>query len=200
MHGTAGTILHKPNGTNEARGGRLAARRDHAGNNRRIVSTHAQLAGTIVRSNREIYGSVEFDAWARRAHLEPAEEFVIKTFLDPRRNSVEAGTGGGRIILAMADLGFTALHGFDFVPVLVCEARSRDARRQLKLSAQDATRLAYGDACFDQIIYLEQVVCLIEGRENRLRALGEAFRILRPGGTALFSFLSYDVRSRQLPY
>lgn len=151
-------------------------------------------------SNRELFGASEFEAWAKRSALDAAEACLLRTYLSPTLQTVEAGTGGGRILFALADLGYSKLHGFDYVPEMVLEARARDRGRQLKLSAQDATQLAYADASFDQLIYMQQILSLMETPAARRRAIEEAFRILRPGGIALFSFLSYDVRSRSTFY
>lgn len=151
-------------------------------------------------SNREIYGSVEFESWARRADIEPAEAYLLQKYLDPMKRTVEAGIGGGRLLLSLGELGFTQLHGFDFVPEFVHAARARDTGHRLKLSSQDATRLGYVDSSFDQIIYLQQVLSLVESPQGRRHAMEEAFRILRPGGVALFSFLSHEVRSKGFSY
>jgi|CXWL01.1.fsa_nt_gi SAM-dependent methyltransferase len=151
-------------------------------------------------SNREVYSSVEFESWAKRADVEPAEAYLLRNYLDSGGRTVEAGIGGGRLLLALGDLGFTHLYGFDFVPEFVMAARVRDSEHRLKLAAQDATRLGYADASFDQIIYLQQVICLIENAQGRRHAMEEAIRILRPGGVALFSFLSHEVRSQAVHY
>ncbi|MBI3834104.1 MAG: class I SAM-dependent methyltransferase [Planctomycetes bacterium] len=150
------------------------------------------------RGSREIYGSVELESWVERIGLEPSEAYLLRNFLKSDAHTVEAGTGGGRILFGLGELGFRKLHGFDFVPGMVRAARTRDRHRFLKLSVQDATQLAYGDESFDQIIYLQQIISLIESPEGRRRAMTEAFRILKPGGPALFSFLAHESRS-QIP-
>lgn len=160
----------------------------------------SSLLWEFMQTNRDVYGSVEFAAWARRGDVEPAESYLLRTFLDPGKRTLEAGTGGGRLLLALAELGFTQLYGFDFVPDFVAAARKRDVRKTLRLAAQDATRLGYSNASFDQIIYLQQVLSLIENQAARRQAMAEAFRVLRPGGVALFSFLSHEVRLRSIPY
>ncbi len=153
-----------------------------------------------MQTNRDVYGSVEFDAWAGRADIDAAEGHLLRNYLNPSGCTVEAGTGGGRLLLSLADLGFSQLFGYDYVPQLLFAAQAKDSGRRLKLSAQDATQLAYADGSFDQIIYLQQVICMIENAQSRRQAMSEAYRILRPGGVALFSFLSHDVRSHSLPY
>lgn len=151
-------------------------------------------------TNYEVYSTVEFDAWAHGKDLLPEERGVIETYLDKGRKTLEAGTGGGRILLAMRALGFTDLHGFDYVPEFIEEARARDPQQTITFEVQDATALRYADASFDQLLYLQQVLCFIEDETGRAKAAREACRILKPGGTAIFSFLAFDVRRRRLAY
>jgi len=153
-----------------------------------------------IRDNQDVFRTVEFSSWSNRADLDADERYLISTYLDPTRRTLEAGTGGGRILLAMMGMGFSSLSGFDFVPELIAEARRRDASAAIDFQVQDATQLTYADASFDQLIYLQQVICFMEGEDARRRALKEAIRILRPGGTALFSLLSFEVRSRSPLY
>ena len=144
--------------------------------------------------NKDVYSTVEFDFWAQRERLLPEEEFVIRQYLNPGLKTLEAGTAGGRIVLEMQRMGFSDLRGFDFVPSFIEQARRRDTSGSIYFDVQDARRLDYPDASFDQILYLQQILNLIEDEQDRLAALGEARRILAPGGTALFSFLSYEAR------
>ena len=129
----------------------------------------------------------------------PAQVRDVSRFHPTRRGdgvTLEAGTGGGRIVRAMAALGFTRLAGFDFAPELIDAARRADAAGAIDFRVADATALPYGDAEFDQALYLQQIVCTIESRGGRRAALAEAARVLRPGGVALFSLeaISHLVR------
>lgn len=107
---------------------------------------------------------------------------------------MEAGTAGGRILFEMKARGFTRLSGFDHVPGLIDAACQKDIGRQIKFSVQDAASLNYKNESFDQIIYLQQVICMIEEESARLKAINESYRVLKRGGVALFSFLSYEAR------
>lgn len=151
-------------------------------------------------TNKDVYTTVEFDQWAAREVLEPEEAFLIDHYLQKDLGTIEAGTGGGRIILALAARGFSNLHGFDFVPELIEAARQRDSKHGVDFRVGDATELEYADESFDQVLYLQQIICLLDGPEARRQGLREAFRILRRGGTALFSFLGYETRASQPAY
>jgi ubiquinone/menaquinone biosynthesis C-methylase UbiE len=146
------------------------------------------------RDQRSFFREVERDYWAGAEGLKPEERALIETRLVRDGATLEAGTGGGRIVRAMRALGFTKLAGFDFAPELIDAARSADADGAIDFRVADATALPYGDAEFDQLIYFQQIVCTIESAQGRRAALAEAARVLRPGGTALFSFLCLEGR------
>lgn len=150
--------------------------------------------------NKEVYNTVEFSLWAYRKGLIPEEKYLLEKYLDKKGKTLEAGTAGGRILLELKDFGFESLYGFDYVPKFIEQARQRDISHSITFEVQDAASLNYDDYCFDQIIYLQQIISLIDNEVGRLKALKEAYRILKSGGNALFSFLSFDVRSRSAAY
>jgi ubiquinone/menaquinone biosynthesis C-methylase UbiE len=154
----------------------------------------------FMQTNREIYDTAAFGDWSTYTNLETHEAFLARKYLNPAKATVEAGTGGGRIVLGLQKMGFKDLHAYDYVPQFVAEVRTRDLNQGIRLSAQDATRLGYKDESFDQILYLAQILCLVDGKAARIEAVKEAYRILRPGGIGLFSFLSHEVRSGSTTY
>jgi SAM-dependent methyltransferase len=146
-------------------------------------------------SNKKFYSTVDFDFWAEKKGLNPDEQYVIEKYLDRGGKTLEAGTAGGRILLEMKNLGFTSLHGFDFVPEFIERARQRDTSNSICFEVDDATSLNYENSCFDQVVYLQQIICTIDDELGREKALKEAYRVLKVGGTALFSFLSFETRT-----
>jgi SAM-dependent methyltransferase len=150
---------------------------------------------TTAVDNRQFYEREVFDSWASRTGLTDVEEKLVSRFLKRDLSTLEAGTGGGRILHELATRGFHDLHGFDYVPGFIDVARSRDPSGSIDFTVQDAVDLDYPDAKFDQALYVQQVLCFIEDSADRLRAMREARRVLRPGGIALFSFLCYEERA-----
>ncbi|MEG5031434.1 class I SAM-dependent methyltransferase [Microcoleus sp. AT3-D2] len=145
-------------------------------------------------NNKEVYSTVEFEVWADKKGLNEAENYLILKYLKKNKKTVEAGTAAGRILLEMKDLGFQYLYGYDYVPEFIEQAKQREASQSISFEVQDATDLSYESSGFEQIIYLQQIVCFIEEEEKRLKALREAYRILKKDGTALFSFLNFESR------
>lgn len=151
-------------------------------------------------NNKELYSDLEFDTWLNIEKLYPEEKYLIQKYLIPNLKTVEAGTNGGRILFRMQELGFSSLAGFDYIPKLIDRAIERDPNRTINFQVQDAIDLAYLDSSFDQIIYLQQIICLIESQEDRLKAIQESYRILKPGGIGLFSVLSFESRNSKMLY
>ncbi|MEP0847023.1 MAG: class I SAM-dependent methyltransferase [Phycisphaerae bacterium] len=150
--------------------------------------------------NKEVFATAEFDRWADRESLDGAERLIFERYFDPARKTIEAGTGGGRIVLALRDMGYRNLHGFDFVPGFIERARQRDRNGTITFEVQDATRLPYPDGSFEQGIWLQQILSLIPTSEGRMEAAREAHRILTSGAPAAFSFMSFEARSSSLSY
>jgi ubiquinone/menaquinone biosynthesis C-methylase UbiE len=84
------------------------------------------------------------------------------------------------------------------VPEFIEQAKLREASQIISFEVQDATDLIYEISGCEQIIYLQKIVIFIEKQEKRLKAFREAYRILKNGGTALFSFLSLESRIKSL--
>jgi SAM-dependent methyltransferase len=150
---------------------------------------------TPATTNKDLYAGREFLTWLDSQNLLKAEEYLITKYLNPDLLTVDAGTNGGRIAQGMRGMGFTALAGFDYIPALIEQAIIRDPARTIDFQVQDATGLAYLDNSFDQIVYLQQILCTMESAADRLNAVKESYRILKPNGIGLFSVLSFESRT-----
>jgi SAM-dependent methyltransferase len=154
----------------------------------------AQRAAPTSLEHRDVFLDSEFSLWADRSGLEPGESFLADRYLRPERRTVEAGSGGGRILLELQSRGFRDLHGFDYLPEFVEAARRRDRSGAIEYRVQNAMALDYPDNSFDQAIYVQQILCFLPTAEERSRAVHEAYRVLRPGGVIVVSFLSFRAR------
>lgn len=151
-------------------------------------------------NNKHRFQTSEFERWASSSGLKAEEVYLIRRFLRKEAKTLEAGTGGGRVLLTLSRMGFDDLSGFDYVPDLVARARRKEAADSIDFQVMEAERLAYPSTHFDQVLYLQQILCFIEEEEARRRAVQEAYRVLKAGGVALFSFLIMETRTSRLLY
>jgi SAM-dependent methyltransferase len=104
---------------------------------------------------------------------------------------VDVGGGAGAYAIPLASAGYQ-VHLIDPVPLHVeqAAAASRQARTPLDgISAGDARDLPASDGSADAVLLLGPLYHLTS-REDRLTALREARRVLRPGGIAVAKALS----------
>jgi SAM-dependent methyltransferase len=109
----------------------------------------------------------------------------------PPATVVDIGGAAGAYALWLSDAGYT-VHLLDAVPRLVAEARRRSA-----MSARPLASCAVGDARaidvaddFADLVLLLGPMYHLTTADDRARALGEAARVLKPGGRILAAGIS----------
>lgn len=104
---------------------------------------------------------------------------------------VDVGGAAGAYALWLADAGYT-VHLVDAAPRLVGEARRRSAAVERPLAScevGDARALDLADQSADVLLLLGPLYHLTDA-SDRVRALGEARRVLRPGGVLFAAAIS----------
>lgn len=150
-----------------------------------------------MKKNINLQDTTEFLRWSHKDDLNRSEDFIL-SLLDPKKSVLDAGTGGGRFLHALKSRGFESLTGFDFSTELIDVARERDVSRDIRFDVSGAERLPYANEQFDQCLYLQQIISLIELKENRLAALKELKRVLKKDGVAYMSLLFREPREKTL--
>jgi SAM-dependent methyltransferase len=128
----------------------------------------------------EACGTVEF---------ERTKEIVLRHL--PRSPAVVADIGGGpgRYALWLAERGYRVEHR-DVMPLHVEQLRADVADLpQVRTAVGDARAVDLGGASVDAVLLLGPLYHL-RRRQDRLRALGEAWRIVRPGGPVFVAAIS----------
>jgi ubiquinone/menaquinone biosynthesis C-methylase UbiE len=118
-------------------------------------------------------------------------ELIERYFPPPPAVVVDVGGGPGSYAFWLAERGYE-VHLSDPIPRHVehARARSREARRPLaSASLGDARELDRPDESADAVLMLGPLYHLIE-RGERIRALAEAGRVLRPGAPLVAAGLS----------
>lgn len=144
------------------------------------------------RAMREYYerGEEEGRLGAPRGELEfeRTKEIVLRHLPPPPAVIADIGGGPGRYARWLADRGYQVRHR-DLVPQHVDQLRSAAASPRIETMVGDARQLDLTDGSVDAVLLLGPLYHLVR-RSDRLRALTEARRIVRPGGPVFAAAIS----------
>lgn len=119
------------------------------------------------------------------------EKEALFTFLEPRDGMrvLDIGCGTGNYSLALAKAGLKVT-GIDISPAMLEKARITVKARGLKVSflEGDALQLPFRDNSFDAVIS----ATALEFVPDLDAALGEAYRVLKPGGRLVVGVIGRD--------
>jgi ubiquinone/menaquinone biosynthesis C-methylase UbiE len=151
--------------------------------------------------NYELFNTPELKYWAERGiDLSQSERYLFKKFVPLLKEGskvLDLGTGNGRFLWALSKQGFNGLHGIDLAEKLLFVAQERAKREEHAIGfyKMDAAALGFYDNTFDMILALQQLFSFIETDQDRKNALKETYRVLKPNGFLLCSFLHYPGRT-----
>jgi SAM-dependent methyltransferase len=114
--------------------------------------------------------------------LSPCEEKFVAAHFRPGARVLDVGCGGGREAFPLAAAGFDVT-AVDYTAEFVAACRAGAAARALTVAVQqaDVLSLPFADESFDHVMMVGQLLGHVRPRENRLRALREIRRVMRPG-------------------
>ncbi|MBP0902479.1 class I SAM-dependent methyltransferase [Mariniflexile gromovii] len=148
--------------------------------------------------SKKLYATTLLDKWSKIEIIYHHESFLIKKYLiDKTKNVLEAGTGGGRLVFYIEELGFKNISAFDFVPEMVDYAnnRKRIVKSNIEFIVADATDLyQYENDSFHYLIYFQQVLGFISDESLFKNSLKEAYRIAQKNAIVMFSFSEWNSR------
>jgi SAM-dependent methyltransferase len=127
----------------------------------------------------EAHGILEF---------ERTKEIVLRHLPDPPSVVADIGGGPGRYALWLAGRGHRVEHR-DLMAMHVDQLRANADSSQIRTVVGDARELDLGDATVDAVLLLGPIYHL-RRRDDRIQALREAGRIVRPGGPVFVAAIS----------
>jgi SAM-dependent methyltransferase len=121
--------------------------------------------------------------------FERTKEIVLRHLPPPPAVVADIGGGPGRYALWLAELGYQVVHR-DLMPTHVEQLRQASGGNPLiDAAVADARELDLADASADAVLLLGPLYHLGR-RADRLRALAEAWRVVRPGGPVFVAAIS----------
>lgn len=102
---------------------------------------------------------------------------------------IDVGCGSGRLAKPMASYLSGHYSGYDVVADLVDYARKSSGRSDWRFGVVDHIAIPEPDSCADMVCFFSVLTHLLH--EQSYWYLEEAIRVLKPGGTLVFSFLDF---------
>jgi SAM-dependent methyltransferase len=123
--------------------------------------------------------------YIREDDLRPLETTLIRQFFPPPPCCVlDIGCGAGRTTIGFARRKYHVV-GMDISAALLKQALARHPG--LDFYRMDATRLAFGDDSFNAVMFSFNGIDGLYPVSQRIEAIRETFRVLKPGGIFVFS-------------
>lgn len=122
--------------------------------------------------------------------LFPEEEYLVRKYYREGDNVLDLACGMGRTTLLLQEMGFK-VRGIDRSPLFIETARRRMPYLDLKVGSFD--QIQEPDNSFSHVLISLNGIDLAFPVSQRVAALEECIRVLKPGGTLIFS--SFNVKS-----
>jgi SAM-dependent methyltransferase len=123
-----------------------------------------------------------------RIELERTQDVLLRHLPPPPARVLDVGGGTGVYARWLTSLGYE-VHLLDPVARHVEEARAHAGPPLASVAIGDARKLEDADASADAVLLLGPLYHLVD-REDRVRALVEAGRVVRPGGVIVAAAIS----------
>ncbi len=154
--------------------------------------TNTQLPDEVTAHYADGYEAERLARGAGQIELARTQELLRRYLPPPLVVVLDVGGGPGRYALWLARLGY-AVHLIEALPLHVELAHQASAAQPdapiASISLGDARRLEWPNASADAVLLMGPLYHLTE-RADRIAALSEARRVLRPGGVALAAGIS----------
>jgi len=150
-----------------------------------------KLPEEITRYYQEVAEEGRLASGPFQLEFERTKEVVLRHLPPPPVTILDVGGAAGAYALWLAEKGYQ-VHLIDPVPRLVEEGRRRSAASPHQIctcQVGDALDLPFKDGVADGVLLLGPLYHLTE-RAERLRALREVYRVLRPGGVMFAAAIS----------
>jgi ubiquinone/menaquinone biosynthesis C-methylase UbiE len=119
------------------------------------------------------------------------QEIIKRHIPEPPAKVLDVGGANGVYSFWLSQNGYE-VHLIDIVPLHIEQAKEYSEQTKIQLNScivGDARELPFSDSCFDVVLLMGPLYHLTEKRD-RLKALNEAKRVLKPGGIVICAVIS----------
>ncbi len=142
--------------------------------------------------NKEYDGkavSCDYLFYAKEIGLWQSEDILFNKLFKKTDSILDLGCGAGRTTLALYKQGFENILGIDLSETAIKNAKKLAKQQNLDLTFMiaNALSLPFEDNSFDGAIFSFNGLFCIPKKENRLKALQEIKRVLKPNAQLVFT-------------
>ncbi len=134
-------------------------------------------------------GIKSYSDFTKEVGLWDSEKYVFQKYLEPTDKILDLGCGTGRTTFPLVKLGYKNIVAIDLTPEMIEAAQSLNQYFEMEIDFRigDATDLEFEALQFDTIIFSFNGLMSIPKQSNRDAALKEINRVLKNGGTFIFT-------------
>ena len=115
-------------------------------------------------------------------------KYYIQNYYSATPRILDAGCGTGKNMEFLISLGYDQVEGFDYSADAIRFCRMRGLKQ---VQQGSVTAIDHPDCSFDIVYCMDVLGCLPE--EERIQAVSELFRVLKPGGLFLCNSASLNI-------
>lgn len=149
-----------------------------------VAEKYLEIYTAQLNKNLTVYNHPAVVEKYQKESLYGPEEIIFNDFFIPRGKTLDIGCGAGRTTINLHKKGF-AVTGIDFAENMIKQAKQNYP--ELDLELMDVTKLQFPSNTFDNILFSFNGLDYLYPKSNRLAALEEIYRALKPKGVFAFS-------------
>jgi len=148
-----------------------------------VNKEHPKINNCDSYSNPEI---VEYYFDLNNRHLFKYEEALIDKYFGVGGKVLDIGCGAGRTTLPLGRKGYDVI-GLDYSKAMIERAKTSNHYSNVRYTVQDIINTSFNDNEFDNALFSFNGLMLIYPLDNRIKAMCEISRIIKPGGLLIFT-------------
>lgn len=118
-----------------------------------------------------------------------SEKIVFEEFVGRDKKILDVGCGAGRTTFGLYKLGYKNIVGVDLCEDFIKFAKNyaKNNNFNINFQTEDATKLNFPEHSFDVVFFSFNGLMCIPGEENRINAVKNVYKILKPNGLFIFT-------------